>query len=638
MREIELPLTVHSLSSQPIPTPAQLDLAALGDFPTSNQTASSLSLTAQNVRLDIPSDTLALEAVARPESSGQRFIGFSERGSAGLDFLLWPQGSVCELSRAASYPAGLGGEALGYGSESGRLLIAGSEGFSSSAVVGALTFDTRTGRSVVVDPRAAMRQPRSFATVTGFGQKLLVAGGEYPIHENGSPANVFNDTGEVFDPTTNSFELDFVPLALGVARHAATLLENGETALIGGTSKASPASSFIQVVSPRTRTSNILGTLSVGRRAPTALRLDDGRIFVAGGEDADGSPIGALEWRGPDTSPLPAPFDGSISLPPRFARAYATLPGGAVLAVGGCEERAPEAGEDCTHDCQRGCPPRPAAGRADRYDAFWIAADGVVTALSLPLGAGHPHLLPGSDGSPWLVADEESGAAEGSANRPTLYRFNPWQATFDPVETELELDLARASARFVGLGLDSFAWLSEDPAGIVLNGMRLGTRSAFSSDVPLVTLRDPDDPSRPAHLVPDRPPGADLSYEVAPAALAFAPSASAAAKTCVWISDALFGDFSAEFAFSSDVRPSLRLGTTELVDPAEAPADGVCLLPALPDDHTESRILLQRVGSHASLTIGNAHSECLVSARRLAVGVCASKLGPARVTRVSVTR
>src|SRR6187431_2832343 len=72
IREIELPLTVHSLASRPIPTPAQLDLAALGDFATSNQTASSLSLTAQNVRLDIPSNTLAVQAVARPESSGQR--------------------------------------------------------------------------------------------------------------------------------------------------------------------------------------------------------------------------------------------------------------------------------------------------------------------------------------------------------------------------------------------------------------------------------------------------------------------------------------------------------------------------------------------------------------------------------------
>jgi len=38
------------------------------------------------------------------------------------------------------------------------------------------------------------------------------------------------------------------------------------------------------------------------------------------------------------------------------------------------------------------------------------------------------------------------------------------------------------------------------------------------------------------------------------------------------------------------------------------------------------------------LQLGSAHSECLVSAQRLAVGVCASELGPARVTRISVTR
>ncbi len=74
-------------------------------------------------------------------------------------------------------------------------MIAGSEGFSSSAVVGAMTFDARTGRSVAVDPRAAMRQPRAFATVSGFAEKLLVAGGEYPIHESGTPARVFNEYG-----------------------------------------------------------------------------------------------------------------------------------------------------------------------------------------------------------------------------------------------------------------------------------------------------------------------------------------------------------------------------------------------------------------------------------------------------------
>jgi hypothetical protein len=143
--EILRPLTVHALESCPVPTPAQLDLSALGDFPTSNDTTPTLSLTAQNVKLALPDRTLALEAIARPESSDQSFIGFSQRSNTGLDFLLWPQRGVCELFRAGSYPAGLGGEALGFADASGLLMIAGSEGFSSSAVVGAMTFDARTG-------------------------------------------------------------------------------------------------------------------------------------------------------------------------------------------------------------------------------------------------------------------------------------------------------------------------------------------------------------------------------------------------------------------------------------------------------------------------------------------------------------
>ncbi len=622
-----LPLTVHALPSCPIPTPAQVDLAALGDFPTSNATTSTLALTAQDVRLGFPSHTLALEATAQPEASGQAFIAFSERSPAGLDFLLWPEASRCELFRASSYPAGLGGEALGFASASGLLMIAGSEGFSSSAVVGAMTFDARTGQSGVVDPRAAMRQPRSFATVSGFGDKLLVAGGEYPIHESGSPASVFNATGEVYDPATGSFETASVALNVGVARHAATLLESGEVALIGGQTEAARASNFIQVVSPLTRTTNILGTLAVGRSAPTVLRLDDGRLFVAGGEDATGSPVGALEWRAADTSPLPPPFEGSISLPPRFDRAYATLPGGAVLAVGGCEDRSPEAGEDCARECRRGCPPKPSATSPAGYEAFWISADGALTSLNLSIHAGRPSLLPGSNGGPWLITDGDE-----------LYRFDPWHAEFEPAGVGLRPDSAPESARFVAMGSDSFAWLTTDTGGVVLEGMRLGTRSAFSNDVPLVTLRDPNDPSRPAHLVPDHAPSAELSYEGGPGALAFAPSTSGAAKTCVWISDALFADFSAEFAFSAGESPSLRLGTTEFVDPRVSGAGGACPLPALTAASAGGRILLERVAGHAALTLGNARSECQVGSQRLPVGVCASEIGPVRVTLVSVRR
>jgi hypothetical protein len=619
-------LTVHALESRPVPTPAQVDLSALGDFPTSNDTTPTVSLTAQNVRLGFPSNTLALEAVARPDSSDQSFIGFSERGSAGLDFLLWPKGSASELFRASGYPAGLGGEALGYASASGLLMIAGSEGFSSAAVVGAMTFDARTGRSVTVDPRAAMRQPRAFASVSGFAEKLLVAGGEYPIHESGTPARVFNDTGEVYDPATGGFEPEFVPLALGVARHAALVLDSGEVALIGGRTSASNASSFIQVVSPLTRTAKLVGTLNVGRDAPSALRLDDGRLFVAGGEDASGNPVGAIEWLAADTTALPSPFDGSVTLPPRFDRAYAALPGGAVLAVGGCENRMPEPGEDCQRECERGCPPRGAG--SPRLEAYWIESNGTVTELAAALApaSARASLLAGSDGSPWLVAEDNQ-----------LFRFDPWRAQFEA--SGLQLGSSRAAARFVAMGSDSFAWLADDDQGLALRGLRLGTRSSFSNDVPLVILRDEDDPSRPAHLAPDRPPSDDLIYEGSgPGALVFAPSSSGTGNRCVWASDARYADFSAEIAFSSAFSPSLRLGISEFVAPGPTNAGSACALPALAAGSEGGRMLVERVGSHVTLTIAGARSECSIESERVAFGVCASELGSVRVTRLSVER
>ncbi|HET7541295.1 MAG TPA: hypothetical protein VFK05_15560 [Polyangiaceae bacterium] len=627
-QEIVLPLTVHALESCPIPTPTQVDLSALGDFPTSNDTTPTVSLTAQNVRLGIPSDTLALEASARPESSDQVFIGFSGRTERGLDFLLWPQESPCELYRAGSYPAGLGGEALGFAEALGLALMAGSDGFASSAVVGAMSFDARTGQSGAVDARAAMRKPRAFAAISGFGKKLLVAGGEYPIHESGTPASVFNDTAEVYDPLSQSFESDLVPLFQGVARHAAVPLPSGEVALIGGQTETSRATNFIQVVSPLTRTTKLLGTLALGRSEPTVLRLDDGRLFIAGGVDASGSPVGALEWRAADSSPLPAPFDGTVALPPRFDRAYAVLAGGAVLAVGGCEERAPRAAEDCARECRHGCPPWPAGAEKPAYEAFWITADGGVTSLELPLRAGRPSLLAGSDGSPWLIAGDSE-----------LFRFDPWHGRFDTTTIALGLSDAPAPARFLAMGIDSFAWLTQDDSGILLRGVRLATRSAFSNDVPLVTVREPSDPSRPAHLVPDRAPSAELSYEAAGAgALAFAQSAPGQAKSCVWLSDARFSDFSAEVLFSSRESPSLRLGGTSFVAPQTSDANGSCPLPSVGDGGATGRLLLERSGAQVLLSLGDARSNCTIGAERLAVAVCSSELGSVRVTRLSVKR
>src|SRR4051812_15351246 len=151
--EIARPLAVHSLASCPVPTPAQLDLKALGDFPETPNTSEVLSLSAQNVKLGLPLSTLALEASALPDFSDQTFVGYGTSSADRLDVLLWPRGVACEVSSGGSYPDSLGGQALGFAEISGLVMVAGSNQTDSSSVVGALTFDTRTGKSEVVDPR-----------------------------------------------------------------------------------------------------------------------------------------------------------------------------------------------------------------------------------------------------------------------------------------------------------------------------------------------------------------------------------------------------------------------------------------------------------------------------------------------------
>jgi hypothetical protein len=262
------------------------------------------------------------------------------------------------------------------------------------------------------------------------------------------------------------------------------------------------------------------------------------------------------------------------------------------------------------------------------YEAFWISADGVVTALEFPLEAGHPSLLAGSDGAPWLIAEDSE-----------LYRFDPWHGTFDATTIALGLNGAQSPARFQEMGTDSFAWLTQDDRGLVLEGLRLGTRSAFSNDVPLVTLRAENDPSRPAHLVPDRAPSAELSYEDAGAgALVFAQSMSGDVKSCVWISDARYADFTAEISFSSGASPSLRLGDTQFVAPEASDASGSCLLPSIEVDGQDNQLVLERIGNQTQLTLGAAHSTCTVGAERVPVAVCSSELDSVRVTRVNIKR
>ena len=614
-----------------------MDLSALGDFPVSNRTSESLAIDAAGTKLGFPSDTLAIEATADSDFAPQPFIGLGERLAERFDFLLWPQGHACELFRPSpndSFPGKLGGEALGFSPSSGLVMAAGSNDSSSAAIVGALTFDTRTGKSYLVDPRKrqVLSEPRAFATVSDFGGKLLVAGGENPIHERTQEANLLRASAEVYDPSQQTFEPDLIALAEATTRQAAVTLENGETLLIGGRDEASDASRVVQVVSPVTRVSKLIDSLSIGRNSPTAVRLGDSRVLIGGGTDVDGHPIGALELRERDASRLDPPWDGTLSLPPRFDRAFSGLAGGAALAVGGCEDRIAASGEKCSTWCTRGCPPQPDPITGQRYDAFWITPDGSVTELDFPLSAPRPILLPGSDGRPWLIASAVDQFGQPVPDRFALYRFDPWQKQFIANDLELELGAGLTPASFAPIGVDAFVWLDKGADGPVLRGARLGLRSAFSNDVPLVALRD--GAGNPAHLAPDHPPGTDLKYDGSLELQAAAGTTPA----CVWIADTQYADFSAQIEFSSANPPSLRLGPQAILATAPEQGGAPCQLRSTGQPGT---IHLRRKGTLVSLELGGASGSCELDASltgRVALAVCQSALAATTVTRISVTR
>ena len=627
------PLRVHELSSCPLPEPARVQVNALGDFSPSNLNSESLALGARSAKLAFPGATLAIDATAYSNASDQVFIGYGERLTDQLDFLLWPGGTACDLLRSASYPGAVGGEAIGFAARTGLILLAGGNDDGSPAVAGAATFDTETGDALVVDPLAALSEPRAFATVTEFGDALLVAGGENPFHDPRRPASVLRDTAEVYRPETHSFEPGLLKLVEPTTGHAAVTLETGETVLIGGRISASDASTLVQIISPETRVTKLLKQLSVGRDSPTALRLDNGQLLVAGGTDASGSPVAQLEWRSADGSAI-SRVEAEVTLHARFDRAYIPLAGGAALAVGGCSARSPATGEDCQASCQRGCPPDPDADTGQRYDAYWISPEGQLSRLDFPIDASRPVLLPGSDGQPWLIADGPV-PGERAAQARALYRFDPWQKIFTRAAVEVDLGQLSSSARFFATGSDSFAWLSADGSAQLLRGMRLGTRSRFSNDGRLVELRDPDDSRRPAHLVPDHPPGVDVEYDSQRGALTFA----AGATSCVWISDARYADFVASVAFTGPFAPSLRLGAERLSVSAPSATETACQLPAFTAGNAASATLqLERRGAQLSSTIGSSHASCQLPEGRLPFGVCGNEQGAVRVSLITVTR
>lgn len=621
-----LALRLHSMPNCEVPSGlgrAELELLALGDFVPTNDSAEVLPLDATGSALQFPSATRGV--FARVSSGSDTLSGYGERrDNGGLDVLLWPEGATCTVwptKRRSAYPGRAGGQALGYDPSRGLVMAAGGdEPRSSDALVGAVLFDVNSGQVRTLDrmTEGALREPRAFASLTPFAGGFVVAGGQRPVDGIDELDLEVSSTAELFDAAQGRFVGEPIALLGNRTHHAAITLDDGRTLLVGGRSKfqsASIAQYQLEIVDPVQRRS-LIGDAITARIDPRVVRLSDGRIFVGGGTGSKGAlsePV--AEWLSAAGTLTSTRL--SLEVAPRFERAFVALSGGGVLAVGGCEDRPQISDQDreaCAALCNQGCPP------LEGYDAWWIDADGAATRVALDgIAAPRPILLPGSDGSPWLIAADADSPSE-----PQLFRFNPWSAQFEAVFVPDSVRLPRPGRPLpVGFDADSFAWPDDVEGRGGLLGLRLGSRSRFAQDLALVIKTPDDDPSRPAHLVPSGPPSQAVRYD--------GKLHLESPRVSVQVADADYADVSIELTLDDGALPVVELGSTALGGSDCPWPDG----PARGDTFDRPSVL--RHGSHAELRFHGGKTSCQVADGRLTLALRAGA-GTAVVQRLDALR
>ena len=562
-------------------TPLSIQIEALGDFSASAVTSETAPGNADVRALPFPASTRAVSAVA---DGGGHWLGFGEAGArTNIDFTLWPSDDACALwpdDTKPTYPFEPAGVALGYSAGDNTLLMAGTL-VASGDSARAVSVDLALGEAAeVLDGMPAFR---AFSSITTFGaHRLLVAGGVDPTLGEGKPEDgAPTSTALVFEIGSQRFAMnDPVHLIQPRARHAAVVLANGDTLLVGGSGPNGVALATLEAISPATRSARAAGLATLGhaRVGPIAFRLDDDRVFVGGGSDANGI-VNRLEWLSADANSVVLFYD-TVGLASEHA--FAAMPGGSVLGVGVCT-----------------APP------CSAQNALWFVPDGLpprklpdLSILSVdPKLVETVRLAPGTDGAPWLFA-RVSG-------KPFWRRFDPWTGLFDEADaapsTGPEADLVGP----ISIGPGALAWIERDGAQGRLKGFRFDTRSAWARDlVPLLL-------SGREHVTPNQPP-------VGPPGLAYTANGLAlqGAGALARVADATYAGLQAEITMSSGPPPVLVLGATRL-------GDASCPWPTSEDSTPGERLTLTRHADSAVLSRGGSQTKCEVPAGRLSLGLSA---------------
>ncbi len=212
----------------------------------------------------------------------------------------------------------------------GRVLVAGGGTTTSSgpATNTAEIYDPSSGAWQRV---ASMHTRRAYLTLTALGDgRVLAAGGLSGYPSQGAASA----TAEIYDPASNSWTVT-APLVGAVYSQTANLLPDGSVLLAGGWN--SPAQSagalpMVQLFDPRSGIWTSGPPMLEGRAYARTVTLLDGRVVVAGGFSASGTPLASVELYDPRNRAWSAL---SALAAPEWGGALALLSNGEVLVAGG---------------------------------------------------------------------------------------------------------------------------------------------------------------------------------------------------------------------------------------------------------------------------------------------------------------
>jgi Galactose oxidase, central domain len=170
----------------------------------------------------------------------------------------------------------------------GKVLVAG--GYGSGGVgwlIDCQLYDPQKGEFGETG-RLTTRRDAHTATLLPNG-KVLVAGGE-EVNEGGFA--VLLASAELYDPASGLFSLTG-SMVTGRELHTATLMGNGKVLVAGGEDAKGYAVTRAEVYDPGAASFIATGSMGVGRYGHTATALPSGEVLIAGGEriDEDGFDI-----------------------------------------------------------------------------------------------------------------------------------------------------------------------------------------------------------------------------------------------------------------------------------------------------------------------------------------------------------